>query len=339
MKILFVQLRRLGDLILTTPAIATVRDRFPRAHLALAVGQECQPLLPAITGINETIVLRRGLRDLAASRKVRNGAFDCVIDFTRNDRSAWLTFVSGARRRIVSDRLKRKSKVRARFYNEFVPCAMRDMHTVDYNLALLQPLEVSGVTTELQLSLPSSARQSAAALIDNQIGDNPFGIFHPGSARTEKFWEPGRWAEVIRFARTELGLQPVLSGGNSATERAHIAEVRERLTVPVMDLAGELDLLTLTALIARARLLVTVDSAPMHLASAMKIPQVILFGPTNPFHWRPRASPAAILLGRSREPLRHFHPREPKLPMNLISTEAVIDAMRSQHTAPAASAV
>jgi ADP-heptose:LPS heptosyltransferase len=92
-------------------------------------------------------------------------------------------------------------------------------------------------------------------------------------------------------------------------------------------------------LLERARLLVTVDSAPMHLASATGTPQVVLFGPTNPFHWRPRKSPAVILFGDSPEPLRRFQVPEPKRPMNQISTAAVIDAMRSMLSAPAASAV
>jgi len=95
-------------------------------------------------------------------------------------------------------------------------------------------------------------------------------------------------------------------------------------------------LLTLAALIEQARLLVTVDSAPVHLAAATHTPQVILFGPTNPFHWRPRESPALILHGKSPEPVTGFLPLQPRLPMSQISTEAVIsaiDSLLSQHAA------
>ena len=87
----------------------------------------------------------------------------------------------------------------------------------------------------------------------------------------------------------------------------------------MVDFSGKTDLLTLAALIARARLLVTVDSAPMHLAAATRTPQVILFGPTNPFHWRPRESPALILQGESTIADDRFlaeaaaHPDEPNL--------------------------
>ena len=339
MKILLIQLRRLGDLMLTTPAIAALRERLPGSQITLAVSHECESLLPAIQGLRNTLLTKRGLRDLSTWMQIRRAGFDCVIDFTRNDRSAWLTVLSAAPRRIVSDRLKIKSKFRARVYNEFVDCAMKQMHTVDYGLALLQPLGISAAANDPVLDLPAPAKERAATIVRDQIRSRPFAIFHPGSARAEKFWEPERWSQIIDFAATELGLFPVLSGGASNLERAHLAAVREKLHTAVLDLSGQLDLLVLAALVEHARLLVTVDSAPMHLASATGTPQVALFGPTNPFHWRPRKSPAAVLFGNSPEPLRHFQIPQPKRPMNQISTAAVIDAMRSMLSAPAASAV
>jgi len=339
MKILLIQLRRLGDLILTTPAISALREHLPAAQIALAVSGESAPLLPAIQGLRQTFLTKRGVRDLSAWMEIRRAGFDCVVDFTRNDRSAWLTFLSGAPQRIVSGRLKIKSKIRPRFYNEFVDCAMKQMHTADYYLALLQPLGISATANDPLLELPAAAQQRASSVIADQIRHQSFVIFHPGSARVEKFWEPERWAAIIEFAANELGLFPVLSGGSTELERAHLTAIREKLHTTVLDLSGQLDLLSLAALIEYARLLVTVDSAPMHLASAAGTPQVILFGPTNPFHWRPRKSPAAILFGESPEPLHHFQAREAKRPMKQISTAAVIDAMRLMVSAPAASAV
>jgi ADP-heptose:LPS heptosyltransferase len=213
------------------------------------------------------------------------------------------------------------------------------MHTADYCLALLQPLGISAAAHDPVLALPPAAQERASAIISDRIRDQPFAVFHPGSARAEKFWEPERWAKIMEFAANELGFLPVLSAGGNELERAHVTAVREKLRTAVFDLSGQLDLLTLAALLEHARLLVTVDSAPMHLAGAIGTPQVILFGPTNPFHWRPRKSPAAVLFGDSPEPLRHFQAREAKRPMKQISTAAVIDAMRSMLSAPAASAV
>ena len=96
------------------------------------------------------------------------------------------------------------------------------------------------------------------------------------------------------------------------------------------------DLLTLAALVRKARLLVTVDSAPMHFAAAWDTPQVVLFGPTNPFHWHPRSESAIVLLGEIDGPVTEFDPKQRAVPMNQISTKAVIDAMESLLSAPAA---
>ena len=119
-------------------------------------------------------------------------------------------------------------------------------------------------------------------------------------------------------------------------EQTHIHDIESKLRAEIVDLSGKTDLLTLAAVIARARLLVTVDSAPMHLAAANATPQVILFGPTNPFHWRPRDSAGIILQGNSAAPMTQFVPKQPRIPMNEISTQAVIDAMETLLSTPAA---
>ena len=106
-----------------------------------------------------------------------------------------------------------------------------------------------------------------------------------------------------------------------------------------IDLSGKTTLLTLAALVRKARLLVTVDSAPMHFAAAWETPQVVLFGPTNPFHWHPRSESAMVLLGGNEEPVTEFKPKQRAVAMNQISTKAVIDAMEALLSVPAARAL
>src|SRR5207247_7195806 len=134
--------------------------------------------------------------------------------------------------------------------------------------------------------------------------------------------EPERWAEVIDHFGRNNDIDLVLTSGPSPNEQANIAAIKNKVQQQIIDLSGKTDLLTLAALIGQARLLVTVDSAPMHLAAATSTPQVILFGPTNPFHWRPRESPAAVLHGKSTAPVTEFSPLRPRLPMTEISTHA-----------------
>jgi hypothetical protein len=73
----------------------------------------------------------------------------------------------------------------------------------------LQPLGISATANDPLLELPAAAQQRASSVIADQIRHQSFAIFHPGSARVEKFWEPERWAAIIEFAANELGLFPV----------------------------------------------------------------------------------------------------------------------------------
>jgi ADP-heptose:LPS heptosyltransferase len=187
----------------------------------------------------------------------------------------------------------------------------------------------------VQLHLPPSPLEQAQRVLEREKISGEFILLHPGSARIEKFWEAERWAAVIEFA-AEHRLPCVVTGGNSALEQDHIAAIKRQAGHPFVDLSGKISLLTLAALIQRARLLTTVDSAPVHLASAMQTPQVVLFGPTNPLHWRPRFSPALILQAGHAEPLTDFAPNQKRVPMNQISTEQVIDAMKALLAVPRA---
>jgi predicted lipopolysaccharide heptosyltransferase III len=352
LNILLIQLKRIGDLILTTPAIAALREKFPEAKLTLVISRECAPLIPAIKGIDEAVIMHRGLKDIGAFLRLARGGFDYCIDFTRNDRSALISLFSWAEKRVVSYRIKRRSSIRRHFYTDFVEHRMRDMHTIDYNLSLLEPLGIQEAAPTIQLDLPQAAREKAVALQSEAKIDSRFVIIHPGSARGEKFWTSERWAEVIEHARTNWRLHCVLTGGSSQMEQSHLARIKARLSRPnlgasqseaatgsAVDLSGKTDLLTLAALIAQAQLVVTVDSAPMHLAAATRTPQVVLFGPTNPFHWRPRESPVIILQGESHSPVAEFVSKQTRLPMKLISTQAVIGAMDSLLSTPAAQAL
>jgi predicted lipopolysaccharide heptosyltransferase III len=335
MNILLLQLKRIGDLILTTPAIHALRAKFPDAKLNLAVSSECADLLPAISGVDRVYLVRRNPADLAVLFHVATTKFEYCVDFTRNDRSALLAFLSGARKRVVSFRLKDKAKARARVYNEFAEHQLRGMHTIDYHLALLEPLGVQNASPHLHLDLPRECYDKASELRRINAIAESFVIFHPGAARPEKYWGAEHWADVINRARSLWKVPIVITGGRSTREQDQIRQIKTKLDEPIVDLSGRTDLLVLAALIAQARLLITVDSAPMHLAAATQTPQVVLFGPTNPFHWRPRESPALILQGDSAQPIFEFSPNQKRLPVNQISTEAVINAISSLLSAAA----
>ncbi|MEO8352259.1 MAG: putative lipopolysaccharide heptosyltransferase III [Chthoniobacteraceae bacterium] len=339
MNILLLQLKRIGDLILTTPAIGALRDKFPEATISLVVAPAVEGLLPAISGVDKVFVVRGKADDALDWIALAWGKFDYCLDFTRNDRSSFLTLLSQAGKRITADHPNLRTKIRARSYNEFVESPVRSLHTVDYHLALLKPLGIHDASRAIRLDLPEATVEKAEQLLEEAAVGNEFVILHPGSARSEKFWDVDRWAQVIDHCVQERQMKCVLTGGRLPMERAQIAAIKSASRSDVMDLSGKTDLLTLAALVREARLLVTVDSAPMHFAAAWGTPQVVLFGPTNPFHWHPRSESALVLLGGFEGPLTRFNPRQRAIPMNQISTQSVIDAMESLLSAPAAPAL
>lgn len=337
MKILVIQLKRIGDLVLTAPVIAGLRKNFPDATIHLAVSRSGKALTAAIPGIDRVLVTKGSWRAAWDWVVLTSTHYDYCLDLTRTDRSATLTFLSRAKKRITFERTKVKSKWRPFLYDEFIDSSVRYSHTVDHHLAFLARLGIHHASGEIKLALPPAAvRRADEALARAKVPDD-FVIFHPGSARPEKFWEARRWAEVINHIAGERALSCVITSGLASMEQSHIAEIKKHLRHPVIDLSGQIDLLTLAALIEKARLLVGVDSAPTHLAAATGTPQVALYGPTNPFHWRPRLSPAVILQAGTAAPLTAFSPDQRRVPMNEISTAQVIDAMESLLSAPAAS--
>jgi lipopolysaccharide heptosyltransferase III len=338
LKILLIQLKRIGDLILTVPAIAALRNNFPKATIHLAIAHSGKDLAPAIAGVDRFLVADSWRRapDWFAILKTR---YDYCLDFTRTDRSAFLTFVSSAKKKISFERTRVRSKWPLLVYDQFVDSSVRDKHTIDHHLAFLAPLGITDTDGELQLALPNEAMRRAEEILSRFKIATPFVLFHPGSARQEKFWPAQNWVDVIDRCVRDHGWQCVLTGGRSPFEQVHLAEIKAQLPSSVIDLSGQTDLLTLTALIAKAGLLISVDSAPTHLAAAMRTPQIVLYGPTNPFHWRPRASPALILQGGFDGPIINFSPDQPRTAMNEISTEQVIDAMETVLSAPAAAPI
>jgi ADP-heptose:LPS heptosyltransferase len=305
MKILALQLKRIGDLVLTTPALAALKS-LPNVELTLAVHTSTAGLLPAIPHFDSTIVFGPG-RGWTPWRQVLTGGFDVVLDFTGTDRSALAAFLSRAPRRIAFTWL-RKKRLRALAHHEFVESSARERHTADHYLDLLHPLGIAQAASAPVLRLP-----------EGEAGD--FAVLHPGTARAEKNWLPDRWAEVACHLSERHGLKIIVTTGPDPAERAHAAAIGLPIISPP-------DLTAFAATIARARLVVSCDTAAVHLAAAFQKSQVALFGPTNPFHWRPRHERALVISAAQPDaPLTTFDPRMKGAPMERISTAVVCRAI------------
>ena len=328
MKILALKLKRIGDLVLTTPALVALRQAFPDAHLTLAIMENCEGLVPAIPCVDEILVFRPRRINARLLARLVLGRFDVCLDFTGNDRSAFFTFLSRAPRRITFGWVKRAPH-RALAFNEFVESSVRENHTIDHHLDLLAPLGIPRRDVPITLDLPWSAQETVSRLLAEAGISGPFAVVHPGTARAEKYWVPERWAAVIDHCQGVLGLPCLVTGSRDAFEQAHLKAIAAKVRTPWRDFSGRLDLLGLAELIRRAALLLSMDSAPVHLGAAFHTPQIALFGETNPFAWRPRHDRALVLYAGNPEPLTRFEPRARPCPLSELSTDAVIAAIDS----------
>ena len=315
-RVLIIQLKRIGDVLLTTPVMAALRAHVPDCHITLALDAGTSALAPAL-GADRVLVRGKNFW-----RGTAGGGFDVCLDLTGNDRSALAALVSRAPRRITWRRFAKKP-LRRVVYSEFVESSVKTRHTADHHTDLLGTLGISVEGVPMTLSLPEEARREAAGAL-SEVRE-PFAVVHPGTARPEKYWLPERWAAVITALRKEHGLTVVLTGSKAPDERAHLDAIQAALSEPCVDLSGKLSLLGSAAVLERARLVCAVDSAPVHFADALGRPVVALFGPTNPFHWRPRRATARLVTAAR---VANITPNHPKAPMSEIRVEPVLDAIR-----------
>jgi ADP-heptose:LPS heptosyltransferase len=329
-KILAIQLKRIGDLVLTRHALALLRRRWPTAEIAVAVDSITAPVV-SVLGLNlRPISFRRNAMNLAALSGVMTHGWDAVLDFTGTDRSALVATVSRGKMRIgyFREKLPLWQQFAA---NRRVNVPVRDFHTSEYYARLLKPLgeRDPGELDAPPLQIPDAARESAAAKL-TALGipsGSRFAVIHPGSAREEKYWAPERWARVAAHL-VEQGFPVVMTGGTAAFEVAHAQQIASRCKVH--SLVGKLSLVEMIATLAQAELILSCDTAVVHFASALKRPQVALFGPTNPFHWRPMHPAGRVISASAPESaLEHFSARMRGAPMDQIKADAVIEVADS----------
>ena len=326
-RILIIQLKRLGDFILTIPVVPALRAAFPSAELVMVVPSAVAELARCVSSLDRVISFHPGRPNLETWTTALAGEWDACLDFSCSDRSALLTKISRAKRRVGY--AKHARRLRKFAYNALSEASVRDCHTVDFHLALLGELglQPSGNLRSAPLRLPADARSHAKSLLDRAGVAGRYAIVHPGTAREEKFWVDERWAEVCARLRDHHHLSVVLTGTGEGIELPHLESLRKHLRVPVADFTGELNLVEFAAVVAGCEVIVGVDSMAMHLASLFSKPQLALFGPTNPYHWRPRHDRARVLMPSSDEPLAQFTPKTKRQEMRGIAASSVSRAL------------
>jgi ADP-heptose:LPS heptosyltransferase len=284
-NILVIDFGQLGDVVLSLPALAALRARFPRAQVTVAVGRSAAPVVELAGVADQTlpvdrVALRDGpkalsvLRIAGLVRDVRRARFDFVVDLHSLSETNLLGFLSGAPARLY----KRRPGRSLDFLSNFRPPPPPEdtaRHAVDCYLDVLAPLGVRDVSRVPRLRpRPEDDRAVDELLRKAQAaGDGPLVGMFPGAGHPSRRWPLARFAELSRRFDLGDGLRTVLFAGPE--ERPLVREMRQtfprstvildRLTVPQLASAA-----------ARLAVFVSNDTGPMHVAAAVGTPVVVL---------------------------------------------------------------
>ncbi len=280
-SILIVKPSSLGDIIHTLPLLNALKHANPQAEVDWVLARGFEDILRGHPMIRKIFVIDKDrwkrpsslfktLKEIAnLSRELRKQKYSTCIDVQGLFRSALITILSGAERRIGFSDAREGAPL---FYNEKVEGG-RGIHAVDRYLKLLNPFGIKPDEVEFPLPPVEEIRPVQGR----------YYVIIPGARWQTKIWPSEYYAQLVRLISKKLslsGLTPVIAG--SKAERP-IAEKIMKLSkgVPV-DLTGKTSLRELISIIRGASFVITNDSGPMHIASAVKIPVIAIFGPTSP---------------------------------------------------------
>ncbi|HEY0873377.1 MAG TPA: glycosyltransferase family 9 protein [Vicinamibacterales bacterium] len=286
MNILIVRLGALGDIVHAVPAAAALRRAYPHARIDWLVDAKHRGILDLVPVVDRVIVLAKPNLTgwLTAAQQLRAGQYDVALDFQGLMKSAVLARASGARRILGFSIWHLREKGAAPFYSESMDASREQPHVVYKNLRLIEAVGVTDAAIEFPFrTVPSPARD---AMIAEAAGAG-FAVLNPGAAWPNKRWYSDRFGELAAFVREVRGLVPfVLWGpGEEALARAVIdaSNGAARLAPPT-------GLADLVEICRSASLMVSGDTGPLHIATAVGTPVVAIFGPTDPERngpWRP----------------------------------------------------
>ncbi len=302
-KILVIKLRHHGDVLLTSPVFSYLKSQLPSAAIDALIYHETAPMLeghPAIRTLHlydkkwkKQSFFKRWSSELSLLKAIRSQRYDLVINLTEGDRGAIASLASGARLRVGLDPEKKGFLGKSRVFTHLVKPCKTPRHTVEKNLDALRRIGLFPDPDERELTfhIPDETKKRAAAMIPQDAI-----VIHPVSRWKFKCWPISHVAELIRALHLD-GHPIVLTASSDPGEMQMVGEIIAQCPgVPLTSLAGQIDLKELGAVIEQSRLLICVDSVPLHLASALKKPVLVLFGPTSEANWGPWKNPHAQVI-------------------------------------------
>ncbi len=342
-KLLIVRLSAMGDVIHTLPAVEALRLVFPRAHIGWLIEERWAELLcapgtarrgprsssrPLVDEVHAVSLKAWGKspRSLSTLQRiatvwndVRGAHYDVAVDLQGAMRSALLARLSGAG--MVYGAAEAREAPASLWYTRKVIAS--GPHVIEQNLSVAEAV-IGEAVPPPAVEFPRSA--DAEARVGERLaqhGVQDFAILNPGAGWGAKRWPAQRYGEVAR-QMAEWGLRSIFNYGPGEEELVRVAEAASGGTAVAMNCP----LTELIALTRRARLFIGGDTGPLHLAAALRIPVVGIFGPTNPARNGPFGT-RSVVLRSSESVTSHARRAEADKGMLGIGSGAVAAAARS----------
>lgn len=298
-RILVIKLRHIGDVLLTAPVFRALKETFPDAEVSALVNKGTDDVLRGNPFIEEIIAYNRAIKEVSIFkryaqeikflREIKTRRFDMTIDLTGGDRGAIVSFISGAHYRIGWGPTKGFIGKRHLYTHLSKPDGRK--HMVIQNLDVVSPLGIRTNNLRVDLFIPDDAMSFIKKILKENIS-KPIIHIHPTSRWLFKCWKDEYMAEVIRWLLGK-GVTVIVT---SSPDQKEITKVKGILSLlhpltnrdsTLLDLTGKTTIKQLAAISKVSDLFLGVDSAPMHIASAVGTPVIALFGPSSAYSWGP----------------------------------------------------
>ena len=292
-KILIVRLSAIGDVINTIPALAALRQNFPKSFIGWVVEDKAGDLLAGLPILDKVFVWRRrGNRKITKSfgliQELRQHKFDIAIDFQGNLKSGLITSLSGAQTKVG---MKPAKEGNALFTNYKVALPAQKMNRVERNLYILKQLGINTDGLDWQ-KIPALFSPADESYIDKFLAENnpskkTIIILHPGTSEFGLFkrWAPGKYVHLADRLAKELKARCIISWAGK--EKPLAESIAQQMSHKPLIFPEQLSLNKLAALIKRSQLFIGSDSAPLHLANLLGVNVIGLYGPKDPAIYAP----------------------------------------------------
>ena len=341
MNILIIKTSAIGDVTHTLPALNAIRRRYPDAHIAWLVEEAAADLVVGQPALDRVLVSgrKRWLQELKGPkrldairelfgfiRQVRDTEYDLLIDFQGLLKSSMWVALARAKRKVGFGRGMEHSEFSYLFLNERVPPVSMEVHAAERQLLLLKRLGMEAGKPKMDIPAEERHEREVDRLLKEAglSGHTPLAVVNAVTTWPTKHWEDEKFAQVAD-GLLGRGWKVVFSGGPGDRER--IEQIRASMRHQAYSAAGKTSLKTLAALFRRARVVITIDTGPMHIAAAVGTPVVALFGPTAPWRTGPVGDNHIIVREKLSCSPCYRKTCESVRCMRNISTERVLEAV------------